>query len=64
MSRLFEPFRIGTLTLAKRIVVAPMCQYSAIEGAASDWHLMHLGMLAMSGAALLVLEATTVSANR
>jgi len=62
MSRLFEPFRIGTLMLANRIVVAPMCQYSAIEGAASDWHLMHLGMLAMSGAALLVLEATAVSA--
>lgn len=61
MSRLFEPFRIGQLDLANRIVVAPMCQYSATDGVASDWHLIHLGTLAMSGAALLVLEATAVS---
>jgi 2,4-dienoyl-CoA reductase-like NADH-dependent reductase (Old Yellow Enzyme family) len=61
MSRLFEPFRIGPLELANRIVVAPMCQYSATDGAASDWHLIHLGNLAMSGAGLLVLEATAVS---
>jgi 2,4-dienoyl-CoA reductase-like NADH-dependent reductase (Old Yellow Enzyme family) len=61
MSRLFEPLRIGTLTLTNRIVVAPMCQYSATDGVASDWHLIHLGTLAMSGAALLVLEATAVS---
>lgn len=61
MSRLFEPLQIGKLTLSNRIVVAPMCQYSATDGVASDWHLMHLGTLAMSGAALLVLEATAVS---
>lgn len=61
MSRLFEPLRIGQLELANRIVVAPMCQYSAIDGVASAWHLIHLGTLAMSGAALLVLEATAVS---
>jgi len=63
MSRLFEPLQIGALHLANRIVVAPMCQYSAQGGTAADWHLMHLGHLALSGAALLVLEATAVSAE-
>lgn len=61
MSRLFEPFRIGPLSLANRIVIAPMCQYSAVEGTAVDWHLIHLGHLALSGAALLIVEATAVS---
>ena len=63
MSRLFEPFRIGDLSLANRIVIAPMCQYSASEGSASDWHLIHLGHLALSGAGLLIVEATAVSAE-
>jgi 2,4-dienoyl-CoA reductase-like NADH-dependent reductase (Old Yellow Enzyme family) len=62
MSRLFEPLSIGQLRLVNRIIVAPMCQYSAVDGAATDWHTMHLGHLAMSGAGLLVLEATGVSA--
>lgn len=62
MSRLFSPFSIGSLTLDNRIVVAPMCQYSAVDGNASDWHLMHLGQMAVSGAGLLVLEATAVEA--
>src|SRR5579864_35020 len=58
--KLFEPFRIGNLTLANRIVIAPMCQYSAVEGRMTDWHLIHLGHLALSGAALLTIEATAV----
>ena len=61
MSRLFEPFQIGELRLANRILIAPMCQYSADEGSATDWHLIHLGHLALSGAAMLIVEATAVS---
>ncbi len=61
MSRLFEPFDLGRLQLANRIVIAPMCQYSAVDGNAGDWHLIHLGHLALSGAGLLVLEAAAVS---
>jgi 2,4-dienoyl-CoA reductase-like NADH-dependent reductase (Old Yellow Enzyme family) len=60
MSVLFTPFRVGELELANRIVIAPMCQYSAVEGCMSDWHLIHLGSLALSGAALLTIEATAV----
>jgi NADPH2 dehydrogenase len=59
-SALFTPIRLGETELANRIVVSPMCQYSAQDGCASDWHLTHLGMLANSGASLLVLEATAV----
>jgi len=61
MSLLFSPHALGALTLQNRIVIAPMCQYSADNGNASDWHLMHLGQLAMSGAGLLIVEATAVS---
>ncbi len=60
MSTLFTPIRLGELELANRIVIAPMCQYSADAGCATDWHLMHLGQLAISGAGLLILEATAV----
>lgn len=60
MSQLFSPLRLDGLQLANRIVVAPMCQYSADDGSATDWHLMHLGQMAMSGAGLLILEATAV----
>ena len=60
MSRLFTPFKVGGLELRNRIVIAPMCQYSAEEGRATDWHLIHLGHLALSGAALLTIEATAV----
>jgi 2,4-dienoyl-CoA reductase-like NADH-dependent reductase (Old Yellow Enzyme family) len=63
MSELFQPWRLGELELANRIVVAPMCQYSADEGVASDWHMIHLGHLALSGAGLLITEATAVSAE-
>ena len=58
--KLFEPFSVGALTLANRIVIAPMCQYSAVDGCMTDWHLIHLGHLALSGAALLIIEATAV----
>ncbi len=61
MSALFEPMRLGALDLVNRIVIAPMCQYSAVDGAATDWHLIHLGHLALSGASLMILEATAVS---
>src|SRR5215831_4787783 len=61
MSHLFDPFRIGELELANRIVIAPMCQYSASDGSAGDWHLIHLGHLALSGAGMLIVEATAVS---
>ena len=62
MSPLFSPFALGPLQLHNRIVIAPMCQYSAVDGAATDWHLVHLGHLALSGAALLIIEATAVEA--
>jgi len=59
-SALFSPYKLAGLELANRIVVSPMCQYSGDDGCANDWHLMHLGMLANSGAALVVVEATHV----
>lgn len=59
-SALFSPIKLAGLELANRIVVSPMCQYSADDGCANDWHLIHLGMLAHSGAALVVVEATHV----
>ena len=57
---LFTSFRVGALELRNRIVIAPMCQYSAVDGCMTDWHVMHLGHLALSGAALLTIEATAV----
>jgi NADPH2 dehydrogenase len=59
-SALFSPLKLADLTLANRIVVAPMCQYSADDGAGNDWHMTHLGMLSNSGAGLVVIEATHV----
>lgn len=61
-SNLFSPFALRKLNLPNRIVVSPMCQYSAIEGNAGAWHLMHYGQLAVSGAALVIIEATAVNA--
>ncbi|CAM3689294.1 NADH:flavin oxidoreductase/NADH oxidase [Bordetella tumulicola] len=58
---LFQPISINRLTLANRITVAPMCQYSAIDGCAGDWHRMHLGMLGSNGAGLVMIEATAVT---
>ena len=67
MSLLFSPLTFqapqGPLTLANRIVIAPMCLYSAEQGQATDWHLMHWGQLLNSGAGMLTLEATAVSAE-
>jgi 2,4-dienoyl-CoA reductase-like NADH-dependent reductase (Old Yellow Enzyme family) len=60
VTHLFSPLRVGGLELRNRIVIAPMCQYSAEQGCATDWHLIHLGHLALSGAALLTIEATAV----
>jgi NADPH2 dehydrogenase len=60
MSALFSPIRLAELTLPNRIVVSPMCQYSANDGVASDWHMTHLGMLANSGAGLVIAEMTDV----
>ncbi|MBW8910742.1 MAG: NADH:flavin oxidoreductase/NADH oxidase [Sphingomonas sp.] len=57
---LFTPIDHGRVKLANRIVIAPMCQYSAQDGCMTDWHLIHLGHLALSGAALLTIEATAV----
>lgn len=57
---LFRPFTVGGLALDNRIVIAPMCQYSAVDGEMNDWHLIHLGQLALSGAALLTIEAAAV----
>lgn len=62
-SHLFSPITLGTLPLANRIVVAPMCQYSAVNGTMTDWHLMHLGQFAVSGAGLVFVEATGVEAR-
>lgn len=60
MSSLFSPIKLGPVELSNRIVVAPMCQYSADDGSANNWHLGHLGMLANSGAGLVIVEATHV----
>ena len=63
MPALFSPLTFGPLQLANRIVVPPMCMYSAQDGLATDFHLMHYGNLAQSGAGLLILEATAVEAR-
>ncbi len=59
--KLFTPLRIRNLELENRIVIAPMCQYSAEDGCMTDWHTLHLGQLAQSGAGLLTIEAAAVS---
>lgn len=58
---LFSPLTLRGVTLKNRIAVAPMCQYSAQDGKATDWHLVHLGALALGGAGLLIAEATSVA---
>lgn len=60
MSKLFSPVALRGLTLRNRTVVAPMCQYSAQDGFANDWHLVHLGRFALGGFGLVMLEATAV----
>ncbi len=61
MSRLFSPLTIKSVKFRNRIVVSPMCQYSAVDGYANDWHLVHLGSRAVGGAGLVIQEATAVS---
>ena len=61
MSKLFSSLTIGDITLKNRIIMSPMCQYSATDGFASDWHLVHYGTRASGGAGLIIMEATAVS---
>ena len=63
MSKLFSPLKLGGIEIGNRVTVSPMCQYSAIDGTSNDWHLQHLMSLSLSGAGLLTLEATHVSAE-
>jgi 2,4-dienoyl-CoA reductase-like NADH-dependent reductase (Old Yellow Enzyme family) len=62
MSALFSPIKLRGLSLPNRIMVAPMCQYSADDGAANDWHFTHMNTMALSGAAMFCIEATHVEA--
>src|SRR5260221_10445015 len=62
MSALFSPVTLRGLKLPNRIMVAPMCQYSAVNGEANDWHFTHINSLALSGAAMFCIEATHVEA--
>ena len=63
MPHLFDPMTLRGLTLANRIIVSPMCEYSSSDGFANDWHLVHLGSRAAGGAALTMTEATAVTAE-
>ena len=63
MSVLFSPIKLRGLSLPNRIMVAPMCQYSAVDGTATDWHFTHINTLALSGAAMFCIEATAVEAT-
>ena len=60
-AHLFSPLTVRTVTLRNRIGVSPMCQYSAVDGVANDWHFVHLGSRAVGGAALVIVEATAVA---
>ena len=61
MSQLFTPYRLKSIELRNRIAIPPMCQYSASEGMANDWHLAHYAALSHGGAGLVIVEATAVS---
>lgn len=63
MPHLFEPLRLRSVTLANRILVSPMCQYSSVDGFSNDWHYVHLGSRAVGGAALVFTEASGVLAS-
>lgn len=63
MSHLFDPLTLRGITMRNRIGVSPMCQYSANDGVATDWHLVHLGARAAGGAGLVIIEATAVEAR-
>src|SRR6266481_7937004 len=62
MSTLFSPIELRGLKLSNRIMVSPMCQCSAVDGSATDWHFTHINSLALSGAAMFCIEATHVEA--
>src|SRR6185436_16188425 len=59
----FDPLPLRSVTLANRIVVSPMCQYSSVDGFSNDWHFVHLATRAVGGAALVMTEATAVTAD-
>ena len=63
MSALFTPIKLRGLMLPNRIMVAPMCQYSSVDGEANDWHFTHINSLALSGAGIFCIEATAVEAS-
>ena len=63
MALLFEPIKIRSIELKNRLTMSPMCEYSSVDGFANDWHLVHLGSRAVGGAALIITEATAVSAE-
>jgi 2,4-dienoyl-CoA reductase-like NADH-dependent reductase (Old Yellow Enzyme family) len=60
---LFDPLAQRSLTLRNRLAVSPMCEYSATDGVPNDWHMVHLGSRAVGGAALVIAEASAVSAQ-
>jgi 2,4-dienoyl-CoA reductase-like NADH-dependent reductase (Old Yellow Enzyme family) len=62
MSLLFQPITLRGVTAKNRILISPMCQYSAVDGVANDWHLVHLGKFAQGGAGIVMVEATAVTA--
>ena len=61
MAHLFEPLQLRSVTLANRVGIPPMCQYSAKDGVAGDWHFVHYGSRAVGGAGLMIIEATAVA---
>ena len=61
-SHLFTPIKLAGLTLKNRVIISPLCQFSAVDGTASPWHWAHIGQFAQSGAGLCIFEATAVSA--
>src|SRR3546814_13676780 len=63
MAALFEPLQLRSVTLPNRIVLSPMCQYSATDGVPNNWHRIHLGRYATAGLGLIITEATHVSAQ-
>src|SRR3982750_1966789 len=63
MPHLFAPLKIKSIEFKNRLVVSPMCEYSSEDGFANNWHLVHLGSRAVGGAALIITEATAVSAE-
>ena len=63
MPHLFEPLALRSVTLANRIIVSPMCQYSSVDGFSNDWHFVHLGSRAVGGPALVFTEASAVTAE-